>query len=197
MAAVRPPKRVLPFVGMLSADPDLFSRARRHLERALGRIEAETEVWPFDFTSYYQAEMGPNLKRQFVSFTEPVRPERLPEIKRETNRIEDVIRDESLSDVPRPINLDPGYVTLSKVVLATTKDYSHRVYIDQGIYAEVTLHFEGRQWRAWPWTFPDYAADRYHPFFSAVRDRLKTLLAAATDTADAPPLDRPAADGAR
>lgn len=177
MGAIKPPKRVLPFVGMISSDPDLFLLARRHLERAVGHVELASDVWPFDFTSYYEAEMGTDLKRQFVSFEHLVRPERLVELKRETNRIEDAIRGETLCDVPRPINLDPGYVTLSKLVLASTKDYSHRLYLDQGIFAEVTLHFEAGAWRSWPWTYPDYASNRYHAFFDELRERLRTRLA--------------------
>lgn len=176
MAAVKPPKRVLPFVGMISADPDLFLRSRRHIEKSLGRLDFASEVWPFDFTRYYEGEMGPDLKRQFFAFEQPVRPDRLPELKRETNRIEALVIEETLSDVPRPVNLDPGYVTLSKVVLASTKDYTHRIYLDQGIFGEVTLHFEGGRWRVWPWTYPDYASGLYDSFFTELRERLRAAL---------------------
>jgi len=76
------------------------------------------------------------------------------------------------------VNLDPGYLTLSKLVLATTKDYSHRLYIGGGMYAEVTLHFENGDWRAWPWTYPDFAAGTYHSFFRQVRESYRQELSA-------------------
>ena len=184
MGAVRPPKRVKLIVGMLSGDPDLFRRARQHLERVLGPIDLISELWPFECTDYYDGEMGPDLKRQFVTIAELVRPERLPEIKRQTNHLEAAIRGElALTEEHRPVNLDPGYVTLGKLVLATTKDYSHRVYIDQGVYAEVTLRFESGRWLPWPWTYPDYSAATYHGFLIRVRERLKEQL---SDWGDGP-----------
>lgn len=176
MGAIRPPRRVLLFVGMLSGDVDLLARAKQHLRRTFGEIDIASDVWSFEGTTYYEAEMGPDLHRQFVLMADPVRPERLPEIKRETNRLEDAIAEETASEPLRPVNLDPGYLSLSKVVLATTKDYSHRLYLDQGIYGEVTLHYESGAWRAWPWTYPDYAGPTYHPFFEAAREKLKQTL---------------------
>ena len=79
----------------------------------------------------------------------------------------------------RVVNLDPGYIGLSKLVLATTKDHAHRIYIQRGIYAEVTLRYIKGAWSPWPWTYPDYAAETYHPFFMRVRERLVEQLDAA------------------
>lgn len=181
MGAVRPPQSVKLVVGMLSADPDVMERARGHLEQAVGPMDLTSELWPFDCTDYYRNEMGPDLKRQFVSIAELIRPDRLPQIKRWTNELEAVIRDELAARggpmARRPVNLDPGYLTLGKLVLATTKDYSHRLCLGQGIYGEVTLRFESGTWQPWPWTYPDYAAATYHGFFVRVRDRLKEQLA--------------------
>ena len=76
------------------------------------------------------------------------------------------------------VNLDPGYLTTAKLVLATTKDFGHRVYLRDGIYAESTLHYIDGRWEPWPWTYPDYAGPRYHAFFERVRERFKQKLSA-------------------
>lgn len=158
---------------MIGPDHDLMRRARKMLTRAFGETDLTSDVWPFDATDYYEAEMGPDLKRWFVSFNELISPERLAEIKRTTMELEARLADDCLRPRDqRVVNLDPGYIALSKLVLATTKDHAHRIYIQRGIYAEVTLQFTKGTWQAWPWTYPDYAADTYHPFFMQVRQRL-------------------------
>jgi len=99
-----------------------------------------------------------------------------------TNKLEKRICYEcGLGEDQRRVNLDPGYITLSKLVLATSKDYSHRVYLGAGIYAETTLRFEGGRWAPWPWTYPDYADCRYHKFFEQVREGYKVKLSCAGD----------------
>jgi hypothetical protein len=75
--------------------------------------------------------------------------------------------------VPRPLNLDPGYLGLGKLVLASTKDHAHRLYLSRGIYAEVTLNYQDRGWRHHDWTFPDYRRADYQQFFSQCRDYLR------------------------
>lgn len=175
MGRPRPPLPVKLIVGMLSTDGDLLRRARQLLSRAFGAVDAETELWPFEHTAYYREEMGEPLLRQFLSFADTISPERLAEIKRYTNELEASLADEALAvEHPRPVNLDPGYVDLGKLVLATTKDRSHRIYISGGVYAEVTLMFTEGAWRAMPWTYPDYAEPRYHGFLATVRELLKT-----------------------
>ncbi len=177
MGAIRAPRKVKLLCGMISGDIDAMRRARSLLARRFGDVDAESEVWPFDATDYYQAEMGLDLKRMFVSFGPLIDPGRLASIKRETNDIEaEICRDAGQPPEFRVVNLDPGYVGIGKLVLATTKDYSHRVYLADGIYAEVTLHWHGQRWEAWPWTYPDYAGDRYHAFFTRVRNRLRDQL---------------------
>lgn len=173
MGTPRTPPPVKLFVGLLGGDPDLLRRARQLLVRKYGPTDLESELWPFAQTSYYADEMGPDLKRWFLSFEKLVRPESLAEIKRETNAVEREIADAcAFPDVPRPVNLDPGYLDLGKLALATTKDRSHRLYIGQGIYAEVTLQFTQGGWQPWPWTYPDYRQSEYHEFFLRVRERL-------------------------
>jgi hypothetical protein len=161
-------------VGLLSWDVDLLRRARHLLVRAYGPADLESEIWPFDQTDYYAAEMGPDLCRWFLSFDRLIRPDELAEIKRNTNELERQIADDCLlADRQRPVNLDPGYISLAKLVLATTKDRSHRLYLGAGIYGEVTLHYSEGAWQVWPWTYPDYRKPEYHAFFERVRERYR------------------------
>ncbi|MBU0638204.1 MAG: DUF4416 family protein [Planctomycetes bacterium] len=174
MARLRAPQPVKLFCGLLSSDVDLLQRARQLLQRRSGPIDLVSEIWPFDQTDYYQEEMGADLKRQFVSFEQPVPPDALPGIKHDTNAVEEEIAAQCAGlEITRPVNLDPGYLDLGKLVLATTKDRSHRLYIGQSMYAEVTLHFMNNRWQTWPWTYPDYHRAEYHEFFVRVRDRLR------------------------
>jgi hypothetical protein len=173
MASPRAPQPVKLFVGMLSSDPDLLRRARQLLTRTHGPAEFDSELWPFNQTDYYDAEMGPDLKRTFVVFERLARPDDLPEIKIGTNALEAHLADEALSAVPRPVNLDPGYLDLNKLVLASTKDASHRLYLGRGIFGEVTLRYTEGGWQLLPWTYPDFREPHYHAFFTQVRERYK------------------------
>ena len=144
------------------------------MQRRLGPTDLVSEVWPFEQTDYYEAEMGPDLKRQFVSFARPTPPDALAGTKHETNAIEEQIAAQCAGlEITRPVNLDPGYIDFGKLVLATTKDGSHRLYIGQSMYAEVTLHFRDGRWQTWPWTYPDYHRPEYHEFFERVREQLR------------------------
>lgn len=174
MLSPRAAKPVKLFVGLLSGDVDLLRRARQLLTRKYGQIDAESDIWPFDQTDYYATEMGPDLQRTFVSIADLIRPDSLAEIKRETVGLEAQIADETLSVVPRPVNIDPGILDLSKVVLATTKDANHRIYLGSGIYAESTLQYVSGQWQPWPWTYPDYADPRTLAYFTNVRETYRT-----------------------
>jgi hypothetical protein len=174
MARPRDPQPVKLFCGLLCGDVDLLQRAQQLLRRRLGPIDLASEIWPFDQTDYYREEMGLNLKRQFVSFARPIHPDALPGIKHDTNAIEaDIAAQCAGLEITRPVNLDPGYLDLGKLVLATTKDRSHRIYIGQRMFAEVTLHFMHGRWQTWPWTYPDYHRSEYHEFFTRVRDRFR------------------------
>ncbi len=182
MGAIRSVKPVNLICGMISSDTDLFARAIRLMGEHYGATDAVSEVWPFDMTDYYLPEMGEDLRRQFVSFKRLVNPQELAAIKILTNQLERrICRDLGLPEDRRLINLDPGYLTLGKLVLATTKDFSHRIYLRDGIFAESTLHYEGGRWVAWPWTYPDYAGSRYHGFFEEVRELYKDKMNAGQD----------------
>lgn len=188
MGLARSPKPVTLICGLISNDPDLMRRAVRLLAEHGGPLELASELWPFDSTDYYELEMGEGLQRQFVSFEKMIDPGDLAHQKTLSNELERRIAYEcGLPADRRPVNLDPGYLTLSKLVLATTKDYSHRLYLREGIYAESTLHYESGRWVAWPWTYPDYAEPRYHGFFESVRERHKTKLNAREHSAAGPP----------
>ena len=177
MGLARPPRPVNLICGLISDDPDLMARAVRMLAGYAGPADAVSQLWRFDSTDYYELEMGENLNRQFVSFERLIDPGDLAHQKILSNELERRICHEcGVPPDQRRVNLDPGYLSLSKLVLATTKDYSHRIYLRDGIYAESTLHFEHGRWTAWPWTYPDYAETRYYGFFEQVRELYKAKL---------------------
>lgn len=161
-------EKVCLIAGMLSRFPELFSRAADTVSARFGKVSRESEILPFDFTDYYAPDMGEDLWRKFYAFERPIEPERLVEIKLWTNELEEKMAGADYP-VARPINLDPGYVAASKLVLATTKDHAHRIYLARGIYAEVTLSFVEKEFRPMPWTYPDYRTGPYRRFFEAVR----------------------------
>jgi len=169
MGKIKEPRLVKLIVGMISASPELFDLAEARLKTRFGKIDFGSQILPFETTNYYCKEMGSNLKRKFISFGELINPSQLPEIKIFTNLVEE----EFSVDAKRRINLDPGYISLSKLVLATTKDYQHRIYLRDGIYAEVTLRFKSGKFQAWEWTYPDYKTQAYQEIFLHIRRLLK------------------------
>lgn len=174
MARPRAVKPVKLLIGLLSSDPDLLRRTRQLLARRFGPVDAESDLWRFDQTDYYEPEMGPDLQRRFLSFERPIGPDELAEIKLETNALEQQIADDCMRpDVTRPVNIDPGYLGLTKLVLASTKDRMHRIYLGHGIYAEVTLQYTRGAWQTLPWTYPDYTQPKYHAFFTQLRELLR------------------------
>jgi hypothetical protein len=173
MAEACKPPAVKFICGMISGEVAMFDRAARALAAVLGPVEALGEVVDFDFTHYYDEQMGSPLYRRFVSFAGPHRPDFLAEAKIRTNAIEaEFAAERAGSGPPRPINLDVGYVELPKLVLASMKNFSHRIYLRDGVYAEVTLMFRRGRWEPLPWTFPDFRSGRYDAFLSSVRDSL-------------------------
>ena len=166
MGKIKQPRPVKLIVSVFTGDIDLLALARAALVEGFGEIDYESERLPFDHTDYYEAEFGPNLQRQIFSFAELLPPDRLALVKCRTNQLEQ----RWVVDGRRQVNLDPGYVSLGKLVLATTKDYTHRVYLGQGIYAEVTLHYRRGSFWSWEWTYPDYASERYLQIFDHIRD---------------------------
>jgi len=172
MWQLKNPTPVKLIVGILAANEDCLQAANEAIHRALGKIDLTSDIWPFNQTDYYKDQTGPNILRQFVSIKELIDPGKLAEIKHQTNELEQDLANKLSLDVPRPINLDPGLIEPSKLVLASTKNYSHRLYIGNKIYAEVTLIFDKGSWRPLPYTYPDYRQQCYHNFFEKVRTRL-------------------------
>jgi hypothetical protein len=170
MAETSKPSPVKLIVGVIFASEGILIKARERLKKKFGPVDFQGPVIPFDYTRYYEKQMGPNLRRQFFSFQRLIDPAKLAQIKLYTNRLESSLSPGSGQLPARKINLDPGYISASKLVLATCKNYSHRIYLDRGIFAEVTLRFEKRSFTAWPWTYPDYKSKDYIQNFNTIRE---------------------------
>ncbi len=179
MGQTRQPPKAKLFVAMLIAPDgmDKIDSFDQELEEQFGPIDLKSPNWPFDFTDYYTPEMGPNLTRRIVSFEKIIDPAFLVRAKLITNDMELQIT-QSLrgENQGRIINLDAGYLTLGQILLATTKSYSHRIYLDQGIWAEVTLRYLKGRYEKWEWTYPDYADGRYNEFWLQMREKIKNLI---------------------
>ena len=176
MGKILLPAPVKLFIGILASDASLFRMAEEGLASLFGVIDLKTNAQgiPFTFTAYYTNEMGNNIKRFFLSFEKSIQPDDITGIKIKTNQLEEVIAGEANAKVSRPVNLDPGYLAAGKVILATTKDYAHRIYLKDGIYAEITLQYRaiksgGKEFQAMPWTYPDYCTKEYLDFFNQMR----------------------------
>jgi hypothetical protein len=170
MGETRPPQPATLIVGMLSAFPELFDVAEEILSKEYGPVAMRSEIFDFNFTHYYEPEMGHGIKRKFLAFERPIQPDEIAAIKNRTNRIEREIAAASPKAAQRPINLDPGCIDAGKLILATVKDQAHRVYLRDGIYAEVTLYWKHGKWETWPWTYADYRSDGYQHFLARVRE---------------------------
>lgn len=153
----------------LIARQEFLDKALLRLSKVFGEIDYTSEILDFDTTRYYAKEMGADLKRQFISFSKLIAPEALPSIKLKTNKIET----SSFSfRNKRQVNIDPGYLSISKLVLATTKDHQHRIYLDKGIFAEVTLRYRDKTFCPWQWTYADYCKKEYINIFNHIRNNL-------------------------
>ena len=171
MAEAQQPQAVKLICGMLAGSETLLTRAAEALVREFGPAELTSEVMDFDFTDYYDRQMGRPLYRQFIAFQKLIAPDALADAKCRTNAIEKRFAAKA-SSPPRPVNLDVGYIEPSKLVLASMKNFSHRIYLSRGVYAEITLQYHKGRWEPLSWTFPDYASGCYDAFLTAARDRL-------------------------
>jgi len=173
------PTPVLPILAAFSGHEDALRWARARAEAAWGPIALESPRFSFDQTSYYESVMGRGLSKVFFALARLADPGALVEWKTTTNAWEREYAATAGHEEPRPLNLDPGYLALGKLVLASTKDFAHRIYLDRGIYAEITLYYKKHQWRCHEWTFPDYRSEEYHRFFSQCREYLQRQLRGA------------------
>jgi len=140
----------------------------------------QSPLFDFHQTDYYQPTMGAGLKKQFFVFPQLQDPAGLVDWKLQTNAWEAEYAQLGRHPEPRPLNLDPGYLTLAKLVLASTKDFAHRIYLGLGIYGEVTLFYRHHRWEHHEWTFADYRQPEYQEFFSRCRDYLHERLREVT-----------------
>jgi hypothetical protein len=173
MGEVREPQPVKVFVGILSARPSTLTELRSSLEKQLGPVDCESQLLDFTYTDYYEPEMGFGLKRKFWGFGRLAGPDALVDLKLFTNGLEQTLA----VNGKRTVNIDPGYLTPARVVLASTKDFGHRIYLGKGIYGEVTLMYQKKGFRPLPWTYPDYRSEAYQQFFRELRGLYMTQLA--------------------
>jgi hypothetical protein len=179
MGALRQFAPVKLFIGVLVSNSKFIPQVEERLIGAFGAIDHQSGVIPFDFTNYYEAEMGDIIDRVFFSFERLIEADQLPEIKRQTNQFEEelapLLRTPSTT-VKRPVNLDPGYIEQAKVILASTKNFYHRIYLGHGIFGEVTMHFRNNTYQFFPWTYPDYQSKDYQEFFLRMRQIFRVQL---------------------
>ncbi len=171
MGKIIDPHSVKLFIGMLSQDMSLSEQVTDDLCNIFGPLDLSSPVLPWEHTKYYEKEMGEGLKRKFIFFEKLIHPGTVADIKLKTMEFEN----RHLNDKGgREINLDPGYLDAAKIVLASTKDFSHRIYLDKGIYGEVTLMYSGKDYQTLPYTFPDYKTREYWDIFKTARELFKT-----------------------
>ena len=160
---ILPPRAKL-FIGILTTSEEFLSPAEKALEKKFGEIDFRTMKIPFTNTNYYSA-IGKNLFRTFLSFRKLIKREDIAGIKLYSNRLEKKISGKE----KRRINIDPGYLTLSNVYLASCKEFFHRAYLQKGIYLENEYRYVAKRYQPWEWTYPDYRMQEYYDFFHNVR----------------------------
>ena len=165
MGEGRPFHPVKLVVGVLSTHPEYHTTLFSRLEERFGAIELVTDPVPFGFTDYYDQEMGGNPQRFFIVFHALVDPTELVGCKLYTNGLEQ----EFAIDGKRTLNLDPGILSAGNLILATTKNRSHRIPLGMGIYGEVTLLYAKKAFQSFPWTYADYKSDAFRELFSNLR----------------------------
>lgn len=173
MGRVKLPRPVLLVSAAFSRHERALDWAAEKLSAAWGPIALSSPRFDFSSTQFYEKTMGPGLRKQFWAFERLIDPAQLVDGKLATNAWEDEYAATYPGSEARPLNLDPGYLTEAKFVLATTKDRDHRLYLDRGIYAELTLYWQAAKWQCREWTYPDYRRDDYHAFLTECRDYLR------------------------
>ncbi|HMO12516.1 MAG TPA: DUF4416 family protein [Pirellulaceae bacterium] len=173
MVVPRNHEPVLLICAMFSQDTSALDWAESHLVERYGQITERTSDQPFDQTRYYEREMGKQLVKRLIAFESLVDPGLLPAIKLAAIDLETRIKQAHEWPNQRPLNVDPGYLTEAKLVLATTKDRDHRIYLGQGIFGEITLYFQQHRWNASRWTYPDYQTEGVIDFLERCRTYLR------------------------
>lgn len=169
MAEIKTYKPVKLVCGIIFPGEEIRNQAEASLSEKFGPVDLASSSFPFTYTDYYQPQMGPVLYRAFVSFARLIQPQELAGIKVWTNHLEDSFRLRFQAPA-RPVNLDPGYLSASALVMATAKDFAHRIPIGQGIYAHLELLFTRKGVKLLDWTYPDFKQPGYQKFFLRVRE---------------------------
>jgi hypothetical protein len=168
MAEARPFLPVKLIAGVIFSNDDFLELTAAALVKAYGLVDRRSPVFPFKLTDYYEKQMGPGLKRIFLSFEQLVSPEKLSTIKLQTNAMEDSFR-RSSGEGRRVVNIDPGILSASALVMATTKDFAHRVPLAEGIYGHLEFLFAKGAVKILDWTYPDFRQPGYQTFFLEIR----------------------------
>jgi len=167
MSLPRQPQPAKLIISALMRRKDLLEEVAEMMSAELGPIDMVSSWLPFDKTDYYRSEMGGPLFRRLVGFRELINQERLVSIKHFTNQVETHHSEEGR----RTVNLDPGYLLAERFVLATGKNYTHRILLGEGIYADLTLVYQDGAYRPLDWTYPDYAGEDIRAFLDSARTR--------------------------
>jgi len=167
MSQPRPPKPAKLVIGFFLHEKSLGTSVVENLVERFGDVDIVSEWMPFDQTTYYEPEMGAPLHRRMMAFETLIQQSELARVKLFANEIEKQFADKG----KRVVNVDPGYMLLERFVLATGKNFAHRIYIGKGIYADLALVFRHGRFEALPWSFPDYAGDRVQAFLMRVREK--------------------------
>lgn len=176
MARTAPPAFL--FFGVFTGYPDLLEEARTEIVDEFGALHpaGESGVFPFPRTETYEKSMGPALVRRFFVLDELRPQDCLASVKHAALRMEERIAAAGRFDVERPVNIDPGLLNDCRLILASTKDYAHRLYRGDGIWEEITLIYRHGAFDTLPWTYPDFRAPTYHSFFATLRSELLSRL---------------------
>jgi len=167
MSRPQPPSPAKLVIGLFMKAKALLAPAAEALAGTFGPVDLVSPWMPFDYTSYYEPEMGAPLFRRILAFQNLIAQDDLPAVKQRTNRLEN----DHADDGQRRINIDPGYLLMERFVLATGKNFSHRIYIGENIYADLTLTYTKGAFQALPWTYPDYASAEIRQFLLQVRHK--------------------------
>ena len=167
MSELNQPEPVKFLAAVFSAETPLIAEAINRFQAAIGPLDYISEIFVFDQTEYYRAEMGWPLYKRIVAVEAPMDPADLIRIKIACRKIED----DYCEGDRRRVNLDPGYVAKQRLVLGSGKDQAHRIYLGQGVYAELTLIYESGEFRSLRWTYPDFAGEQVRGFALDIRKK--------------------------
>jgi len=167
MSLPRKPEPAKLVIGLFMKDRELLAPAAKELELNFGPLDIISPWFPFDFTDYYEAETGRPLFRRMIAYKNLIKQSSLAGVKQISNSIEKKYAEEG----KRLVNIDPGYMLMERFVLATGKNYTHRIYIGGGIYADLTLVYSNGAFRKLPWTYPDYASGNMLQYLRLVRNK--------------------------